>query len=279
MTFARFHALLALAAALLLAQTVTVYTVKEDHHPLRAGCAEADEEVARLRKGDPVKIRYALAAGEQPCYAVTVETDGKTARGFLHADALAGVAEFDKARREALAASAGRLPPITRGAQTPVPASPPVPHPRAAPLAAGQPVPAFSLAALDQPGHSYGNHSLLGKTYLIDFWATWCGPCLAEMPHLHQSHEKYKSRNFEILSVSFDRKPADAAKFRQDRWKMPWLHAYAPGGFANETARRFQVTGIPSAVLVDPQGRVLARGGALRGANLDRTLARALGGE
>jgi tetratricopeptide (TPR) repeat protein len=82
-----------LAAA---AQTVTV-----DQYPLRSGCSEADPVVARLHAGDPVQVRFSLAGGTQPCFVVSATVDGKTVEGNLPASALAGIDEFERARRGA----------------------------------------------------------------------------------------------------------------------------------------------------------------------------------
>lgn len=141
----------------------------------------------------------------------------------------------------------------------------------------GKAVPAFSVVSLDNAAQKYSNESLKGKYYLIDFWATWCGPCVQEMPHLHDVYEKYKDKNFEILSLSFDGKPDDIAKFRGKKWKMPWLHTFVEGGFESDLGKAFEVNGIPKPVLVDPNGVIVATSTELRSDNLMATLAKFLG--
>ena len=268
--------LLALAAALLPAQTSSLQTVKTDDYPLRAGCSESASEVARLKRGDPVKIRYALAGSERPCYAVTVEAQGTKLQGYVFAEGLTGLDNFEQARRAAAAATGAA---IERIGSSP-PSAPAPTGRRTARLAApaGQPVPDFSFPALDSAGQRYDNNSLRGKTYLIDFWATWCGPCRAQMPHLHQIYAKYKYHGFEILSVSFDNSPADVARYRQGEWKMPWLHAFVSGAARADTERRFQAQGIPTGYLVDRDGRVVASGVQVQGAYLESLLERTLSG-
>jgi thiol-disulfide isomerase/thioredoxin len=141
----------------------------------------------------------------------------------------------------------------------------------------GKPAPAFSLRSLDDPQTLYTSGGLKGKTLLIDFWATWCVPCLEEMPNLHKTYEKYKDRGFEILSVSLDERPGLVAEFRRDKWRMPWLHVLAD---ANAGVKNlFEVVGIPKAVLIDPAGRIAATEKQLRGRNLGETLERVMGGK
>lgn len=139
----------------------------------------------------------------------------------------------------------------------------------------GKTAPAFSLASFDQPGITYTSVGLNGRIVLIDFWATWCGPCIEEMPNLHQAYEKFKGRGFEILSVSLDEKPEVVKEFRRGRWKMPWLHSLLSSN--PEMKKQFEVVGIPKAVLIDRDGRIVAVGKDLRGRNLVQTLTRVMG--
>jgi thiol-disulfide isomerase/thioredoxin len=108
----------------------------------------------------------------------------------------------------------------------------------------GKPVPEFEVKLIS--GETVSRQSLLGKFYMIDFWAVWCGPCVGEMPKLHEAYEEFKGKNgFEVLSLSFDRSPDDIAKFRAEKFKMPWLHTFLDGGFKNELSKRFEVESIP----------------------------------
>ncbi len=141
----------------------------------------------------------------------------------------------------------------------------------------GKMAPAFSLASLDNQATAFTNESLIGKVYLIDFWATWCVPCIEEMENLHAVYEKYKGSGFEILSLSLDEKAETVKEFRKGKWKMPWLNSFAAGGYENEVVKRFEVSGIPKPVLVDRTGQIIATGNDLRGASLRKTLARMVG--
>ncbi len=136
----------------------------------------------------------------------------------------------------------------------------------------GRPVPQFALASLTDADSAYTPQSFEGKIYLIDFWATWCGPCIAEMPNLHKAYDRFHKRGFEILSLSFDRSPTDIDPFRRGTWAMPWHHAFVVGGFKSELARNFEVIGIPKPILVDASGVVIATEEALRGDQLMTTL-------
>ena len=138
-------------------------------------------------------------------------------------------------------------------------------------ITAGKPVPDFEVELLDDGG-TVSKQSLMGDYYLIDFWATWCGPCVREMPNLHSVYEEFKDTGFEILSISFDQSVDHIAGFRAGKWKMPWLHAYAEGMFESDIATLFEVSGIPKPVLVDPEGVIVAAGSELRGADLERAL-------
>jgi thiol-disulfide isomerase/thioredoxin len=141
-------------------------------------------------------------------------------------------------------------------------------------IVVGKTVPAFSLAAFERPGTIYTSEHLKGKVVLIDFWATWCLPCIEEMPNLHQEYEKFKAQGFEILSVSLDESPEVVNEFRKEKWKMPWLHSLLTS--SPDVKKQFEIIGIPRAVLIDRDGRIVATDRELRGRNLDQTLTQLL---
>jgi|GEM_PF-545151 len=140
----------------------------------------------------------------------------------------------------------------------------------------GKQVPNFKLVSLENDKTIFTPESLKGKYVLIDIWATWCGPCVGEMGNIHKAYEKYKDKNFTILSISFDDKPEKVTKFREKKWKMPWNHAFAKGGFDSDIGAAFEVMGIPRPVLLDPTGKIIAMEGSLRGGSLDKTLSEIL---
>jgi thiol-disulfide isomerase/thioredoxin len=110
---------------------------------------------------------------------------------------------------------------------------------------------------------------------MLDFWATWCGPCITEMPYLHAAYEDWRDAGFTILSLSFDLAPEDVENFRAEGdWPMPWLHTYVEDGADSDLAEELDVVNIPRAILIGRDGTILATNEALRGEKLELTLAR-----
>ncbi|MBR5100519.1 MAG: AhpC/TSA family protein [Bacteroidales bacterium] len=98
-----------------------------------------------------------------------------------------------------------------------------------------------------------------GKYILVDFWASWCGPCKAEMPNVVKCYHQYKDKGFDIVSISLDRKKENWVK-AIDEWGMPWHHMSDLKGWDCEGAKVYAVTGVPHAMLLGPDGTILARG-------------------
>ncbi len=136
------------------------------------------------------------------------------------------------------------------------------------PLREGAQMPAFDFAALPDTTSRITNLLIVGKFTLVDFWGTWCGPCMGAMPELHRVYKLYHDRGFEILSVAADETPEKVAKFRATKWPMPWLNAfaqYSEGVNDNPKLTALGIVTYPQTVLVDPQGKIVG----LFGPNLE----------
>jgi thiol-disulfide isomerase/thioredoxin len=119
-----------------------------------------------------------------------------------------------------------------------------------------------------------------GKVLMIDFWATWCPPCRAELPNLVEVYEEYNPKGLEIVSISLDytdQTPIDAYKSWIDSAGMDWRHSYSGNGWDTEVVKRYYVGSIPAPFLVGPDGSLIAWGGDLRGEELENTVKNALG--
>jgi peroxiredoxin len=136
---------------------------------------------------------------------------------------------------------------------------------------------AMDFTQNDTLGNPIMLSSLRGKYLLVDFWASWCGPCRAENPNVVKVYNKYRDRNFHIIGVSLDR-PG-----QKDKWmkaihddELAWTHVSDLKFWDNEVAKQYGIKAIPQNLLLDPNGKIIAKN--LRGEELDVELGKAIEG-
>lgn len=120
------------------------------------------------------------------------------------------------------------------------------------PFQIGKPV-EIRFTALD--GREVDLAKLRGKVVLVDFWATDCRPCVAEMPEIKAIYDKFHDKGFEIIGISLDSKEATLRRFIRDK-NLPWPQHFDGKGRENKFAQRFGIFGIPTAWLVDRRGNL-----------------------
>jgi thiol-disulfide isomerase/thioredoxin len=145
-------------------------------------------------------------------------------------------------------------------------------------ILAGKPAPDFAMPTLD--GGTFTLSAQKGKIVILDFWATWCGPCRDELPNVVKMWDELKDKGLVLVGISldFDDKDAKAtdkvAKFAPENG-MTWTHIVEGKYWDSEIGRLYQVSGIPQTVLVDREGKISALG--LRGEKLHEAAKKALG--
>ena len=118
--------------------------------------------------------------------------------------------------------------------------------------------------------HKLSEYVGKGKWVLVDFWASWCGPCKAEMPNVVEAYRQYHDKGFDIVGLSFDREKEPWVQAIAE-WEMPWIHLSDLQYWSSLAAQVYSVNSIPDNLLIDPDGTIVARG--LRGDDLAAKLA------
>jgi thiol-disulfide isomerase/thioredoxin len=138
-------------------------------------------------------------------------------------------------------------------------------------LAVGSKFPDFDEKDLD--GKPLSIARFKGKVVLVDFWATWCGPCIAELPNVHAAYAKHREKGFEIVGISLDSDRAKLDKFLAEK-KMTWPQYFDGKGWQTKLAGTYGVNSIPATYLLDGEGKIIAKD--LRGEALEAAVAKAL---
>ena len=135
---------------------------------------------------------------------------------------------------------------------------------------------AYDFILPDLNGRKISLEDYRGKYVLLDFWASWCGPCRREMPAVVALYKNYRGKNFEIIGISLDKKASDWKKAVSEM-QMKWPQVSDLEGWNSEVALKYNIHAIPATVLLNPQGRVEVLN--LRGEKLEEKIREVLSGK
>lgn len=138
-------------------------------------------------------------------------------------------------------------------------------------LSAGKEFPDFQEK--DVAGQPLSISKYKGKIVLVDFWATWCGPCVGELPNVLAAYQKYHDKGFEIVGISLDKNKDELEKFVKEKG-MTWQQYFDGQGWDSKLGKKYGITAIPATFLLDGEGKIIATD--LRGDGLEKELSKRL---
>jgi peroxiredoxin len=138
-------------------------------------------------------------------------------------------------------------------------------------LAVGTKFPDFNETDVEGKPLSIANYK--GKVVMVDFWATWCGPCVGELPNVIATYQKHHAQGFEIIGISLDEEHDKLTAFTKDK-NMAWQQFFDGKGWQNKLAVKYGVESIPADFLLDGNGVIIGKD--LRGEELEAAVAKAM---
>ncbi len=138
-------------------------------------------------------------------------------------------------------------------------------------LVVGSKFPDFSEKDVNGKPISIGNYK--GKVVLVDFWATWCGPCIRELPNVLDTYRKHHGKGFEIVGISLDESQEKLNAFTKEQG-MTWQQFFDGKVWQNKLAQKYGVNSIPATYLLDKEGKIIGKD--MRGEELESAVAAAL---
>ncbi|MDZ7659476.1 TlpA disulfide reductase family protein [Fodinibius sp.] len=136
----------------------------------------------------------------------------------------------------------------------------------------GQQAPSFTAQTVT--GDSLSLVQLSGKVIILDFWATWCGPCIAEIPTLKSIQQKYKDDNVVLIGIVLNKNKEEIKKFIEDK-KMTWSHVLQPKHENDIITKAYGINGIPDSYVIGKDGKIHAK--HLRGKELENKIEELVG--
>jgi thiol-disulfide isomerase/thioredoxin len=141
-------------------------------------------------------------------------------------------------------------------------------------LVVGATFPDFNEKDVNGKPLSIANYK--GKVVLLDFWATWCGPCRGEIPNVVATYGKYHSKGFEVIGISLDQEKQKLLDYTK-QMNMTWPQYFDGQGWSNKLAAKYGIESIPATFLLDGNGKIIGKD--LRGDELTQAVAKALAGK